>query len=293
MSPNPAPLGQTRIGDLSVSYLPDGHFRIRPRDQFSGGDHRLWEESEPSLLDSQGFMVLSLGATLIRSDSRNILVDTGFGTSEADIGELTDGAREGFMLSGALLDNLAAQGLDPTDIDMVCFTHLHCDHTGWLGSRSSPTFPKARYLVAREEWEYWTSVESDGSAAGPSEEQLRLLDGNVEFLEDDPAPTDGVSFIRTGGHTPGHCIYVLTDGEERLLILGDAFHSSLELSHPELAFNDDVDPVVAAQARGWLRRELARPGTSFLAGHFSDDVLGCIAFPRPALSRENRSQRRD
>lgn len=188
------------------------------------------------------------------------------------------------MLSGALLENLAAQDLGPADIDTVCFTHLHCDHTGWLGSPSRPTFPNARYLLARDEWQYWMSLEPDavGAGAGPSAEQLNLLEGGVEFLDDDLAPAAGISFVRTGGHTPGHGIYIVTGGEQRLLIVGDAFHSSLELDHPELTFNDDVEPGVAARVRGWLRRELARPGTSFIAGHFSDKALRSLSGTPPA-----------
>ena len=56
---------------------------------------------------------------------------------------------------------LKAAGLGVEDIDFVMCTHLHGDHVGWNtrleNGRWVPTFPKARYLFSKKEYEYWTS----------------------------------------------------------------------------------------------------------------------------------------
>jgi glyoxylase-like metal-dependent hydrolase (beta-lactamase superfamily II) len=66
------------------------------------------------------------------------------------------------LASDAYLRNLAAAGLRPEDIHIVMCTHLHTDHVGWntylKDGRWVPTFPNARYLMAREEYEYFARL---------------------------------------------------------------------------------------------------------------------------------------
>jgi len=63
------------------------------------------------------------------------------------------------MQSGRFLDNLAAVGVKPEDIDYVMCTHLPSDHVGWNtrpdDGRWIPTFPNAQYLFAEKEVQYW------------------------------------------------------------------------------------------------------------------------------------------
>jgi len=274
MSAMPTPLVTVAVGNVSVSYVPDGAIRIRPGDQYPAAPG-LWE-LEADRLDADGFLLMSVGAVLIRSGGKNVLIDSGYGSRQLDISALTGGAREGSIHTGALLDNLAGLGVAPKDIDTICLTHLHGDHTGWIGTREKPTFANARYLLSSREWQYGTSAEFAADAASATAEQISALEGNVRFLEDDPIDVPGVGFISTPGHTPGHTSYVVEDAGERIIVVGDAFHSALELLHPELAFLDDVDPRAAATTKAHLREEFARPDTRFMAGHFTDSVIGRI-----------------
>lgn len=275
MSAVSAGLETIQVGDIAVTFVPDGNVRIRPADQYPAADPGLWT-AEADSLDADGFMVMSVGAVLIQTASRNVLIDAGFGAVHANIADVTNGMREGFIQSGELLANLGALGVEPSEIELVCFTHLHGDHTGWLGAPGDPTFPDARYLLTRSEWEYWADPDLERSPAGPEAEHLALLNGNVEFLEDQAIPIEGVAVLPTPGHTPGHVAYVVAEGEVRVVVVGDVFHSAMELRHHGLSFIDDVDPVAAAAARRGLRAELTRPQTLLLAGHFSDRVIGRV-----------------
>ena len=57
------------------------------------------------------------------------------------------------------LSDLASAGFEPEAIDLVLCTHLHFDHVGWntrlVGGKWVPTFPNARYLFGRREYEHW------------------------------------------------------------------------------------------------------------------------------------------
>src|SRR5262249_44964581 len=81
--------------------------------------------------------------TLIRAGTALILVDTGSGPH--------------FMPSaGKLADNLAAAGIDRNAITTVVYTHGHPDHLwGVADDFEEPVFPKAGYVVAAAEWDFW------------------------------------------------------------------------------------------------------------------------------------------
>ena len=53
-------------------------------------------------------------------------------------------------------------------MDVVLCTHLHFDHVGWntmkADGRWVPTFPQARYLFARAEWDHWSAQPEAGFA---------------------------------------------------------------------------------------------------------------------------------
>ena len=91
----------------------------------------------------------------------------------------------------------------------------------------------------------------------------------------------GITAVPTDGHTPGHLSFRVLSGDERALILGDAIHCPLQISHPEWAFMADTAPDAARRAREQLLRELDEPGMAVVGPHFPDAVFG-------AWSRINR-----
>ena len=95
------------------------------------------------------------------------------------------------------MGNLHAEGLSAADIGLVLFTHLHRDHVGWTSDGTGGlTFPNARHLVDRAEWDHWQSnTEAD--------HRLNLLDRSRA----------GRTII-AGGHFAGH-VFGSLDAEGR------------------------------------------------------------------------------
>ena len=169
--------------------------------------HRAW--LEPRFLDpASNRLVMAMQSYVLRTRHRTILVDACVGNRK----ERRFHAPWAHRTSTRYLDELAAIGLAPGDIDFVMCTHLHADHVGWntrlAGGRWVPTFPNARYLFARTEYEHWIAVNEGGKKYSDGcidDSVLPVVEaGQADIVADDYAFDDEISFALTPGHTPGH-----------------------------------------------------------------------------------------
>jgi glyoxylase-like metal-dependent hydrolase (beta-lactamase superfamily II) len=99
-------------------------------------------------------LVLSMHAWVVKTGRHTVLIDTCIGNDK----ERMPRAHRHRMRT-PFLERLRAAGTAPEDVDYVMCRHLHADHIGWTtvlkDGRWVPTFPKARYLFARIEYEHW------------------------------------------------------------------------------------------------------------------------------------------
>ncbi|MFJ9950667.1 MBL fold metallo-hydrolase [Kitasatospora sp. NPDC091207] len=266
----PAGIRSIRLGDTTVSYVPDGDVRLRPLDLLPGTTDEVWA-AHPEYLDADGHLVGSVGALLVERGSRALLIDAGFGprTYEAPEGPLAT------IRGGALVDSLAALGRGPEDIEAVAFTHLHADHLGWAclpapgGDR--PVFSHAAHLISEPEWDGRGVLADQGTA-----EQVAALARRVRTVADGEEVFPGVRVRITPGHTVGHAEYVITGGGRRLIAFGDAVHSPIQIDHPDWSSGFDHDLARTAGHRARLVAELAEPGTIGFGVHFADVVFGRV-----------------
>jgi glyoxylase-like metal-dependent hydrolase (beta-lactamase superfamily II) len=140
----------------------------------------------------------------VNGDGPIVLVDTAMGPGEEP---------------GKLLEELAASGVDPADISAVVTTHPHGDHVGWNvsydGDSPRATFPNARYMLARADWDYWTSDEiaANVPAIGKSVQPLAGL-GVLHLVDGEEEVIPGVKILPANGHTPGHQVVVVESNGE-------------------------------------------------------------------------------
>lgn len=282
--PEPAPGATAEVGTAAVTYLPDGEGRARPEAFFPGSD---WA-AHTAYLDADGRFPVSVGAFLIRTAGRVILVDLGIGPVRFGVPGAVD------FRGGALLDSLAAQGLSPADVDTVVFTHLHHDHVGWVSDLAPDphlppgavagglTFAGARHLVAEREWRHWTAA--PGFPGPDAEAALRPLAGAVAFVADGEQIAPGVTVLATPGHTPGHLSVCVTDPERpeagRILVLGDVMHCQVQVTESRWAFRFDVDPDLATATRERVLKEAEDGRTLVAGGHFAGHVFGRVLPPQ-------------
>ena len=135
---------------------------------------------------------------------------------------------------------LAAAGLSVGDIDFVMCTHLHVDHVGWNtrleNGRWVPTFPNARYVFGKSEFDYWTEQNATAEVPPFVDSVLPVVEANkAEIVRDDYAIGDHVRILPTPGHTPGHVAFTFGRGKDDAVISGDLMHSPLQTHYPEMS----------------------------------------------------------
>ena len=182
---------------------------------------------------------------LIRSEGQTILVDTGLGgtaTNPHSLEAMVGGAE------GRLLQELEAAGVSPADIDTVFFSHLHFDHVGWnltheSGAPARATFPNARYVAHRADWEIFQRPEVLELFPPHWDQTLGPLQdlGVLDLLDGEHALTGDVTAIPTPGHTPGSMSLAVVSGGQRAYILGDVFHGPAQVTETSWKFSFDMD----------------------------------------------------
>ncbi|GAA3013092.1 MBL fold metallo-hydrolase [Streptosporangium longisporum] len=268
----PAGIRSLRLGDITVTYVPDGAVRLKPRGWFPDTTDEVWA-ARPEYLDDSGHLVAGIGGLLVEHGDRALLIDAGYGPQK--LPDDPDAPYAG-LHGGALLENLAALGRGPEGIEAVAFTHLHVDHIGWAwlpvpgGDRLA--FAGADHLVSGPEWARHDLAEEQGTTAG----MLAAMAPRVRTVADGEEIFPGVRMVLASGHTAGHASYVITSGGRRLIAFGDALHSPIQIGHPEWPAVVDHDPVASTDVRRRLVAELEKPGTIGFGVHFADVVFGHV-----------------
>ncbi len=230
---------------------------------------------QPHFLTPDGRTLGAIHAFVIESAGRVIVVDTCVGN---------DKPREmkaWHMRQGRFLEDLAEAGYPRERVDTVLCTHLHVDHVGWttmrVDGRWLPTFPNARYLFARAEWEHW-SGEPEGPDRDARNDSVRpVIDAALaDFVEPDHRITPEVRLLPTPGHTPGHVsVHVASAGEEAI-ITGDLMHHPVQCAEPAWASRFDVDPDAARATRHAFLAQHADQPVLVLGTHFATPTAGRI-----------------
>jgi glyoxylase-like metal-dependent hydrolase (beta-lactamase superfamily II) len=273
MSARPAPLESIDVGDIKVTYLPDGDATVEAGTVFPASNEALWE-AHRELFDADGKLLLTLGGFLVETGDQKIVVDLGFGDMTVPFPPVG-----GVFRGGRLLSSLRKAGVEPADVDVVFYTHLHLDHVGWTAQNGELTFPNARYVVGEGEFEFWQGVTDEELAVvGPHPEAVQApLVNRIESVGDGALIASGVNVLASPGHTPGHCSAVISSGADRAIILGDVVHCPLQLADGDLRIIFDVDPETAARTRDKIAAELeGDSGVLAAGGHFSGSAFGRI-----------------
>lgn len=230
---------------------------------------------KPHFLTDDGRVNASIHCFVIRSEGRTIVVDTCVGNDKPRE------VKAWHLRQGRFLQDLAEAGFPRECVDTVLCTHLHVDHVGWNtmldAGRWVPTFPKARYLFGRREWEHW-SEEPEGPDREVRDDSVRpVLDaGLADLVETDHRINGEVHLEPTPGHTPGHVSVRIASHGEEAVITGDLMHHPVQCAEPEWASNFDVDPDAARRTRrGFLERYADRP-VLVLGTHFATPTGGRI-----------------
>lgn len=235
---------------------------------------------------------LSFHSFLIRTPTRNILVDTCNGNHKERPSML-----RWHRLNTRYLENLGRLGLRPEDIDLVLCTHLHADHVGWNtrldNGRWVPTFPRARYLMGRKEFEHYQRLHANDPAAPINrgsfvDSVLPVVEaGRADFVNAGDQVfaelgTD-VHLESAAGHTPGNLLVHICHGHDHAVMSGDVIHHPIQCARPHLSNAADFNGDAALRTRLDLLERCANSPTILLTGHFAGATAGHVVSHGPAF----------
>ena len=269
-----------RIGSVTVTKIVElestgGSRFILPQAtrEAVGGMHWM----KPHFMDDEGRLKMSVHALVIETPSRRIVVDTCIGNDKQGRFVPTWNG-----LQGPFLRDLAAAGFERESIDTVMCTHLHVDHVGWntmmVDGRWVPTFPNARYLMARAEFEYWQAKRDHDEQEAVFADSVRPVfeAGLVDLVETTHRVCDEVRLVPTVGHTPGHVSVEISSGGEQALITGDFVHHPCQMAWPQWASAADFDPEQSTRTRREVFGRLAGTPTLVIGTHFAGATAGRV-----------------
>ncbi len=232
----------------------------------------------PHFATADGRMIISFQCFVLRSQGRNVMIDTCIGAGrDREFPVFTN-------MQSTFLEDLAAAGFPHESITDVLCTHLHFDHVGWntrkVNDQWVPTFPQARYLFGRREFAHWKHLR-DTNGYHHMEHLKDAIDpvveaGLVEFIDPDFRLTDEVSLIPTPGHTPGHVSVLIESRGQSAVITGDLMHNPIQIAVPAIEARFDMDKAQGARTRVEFVERFNRSGTLVIGSHFSDPGAGHI-----------------
>jgi len=187
------------LGDFELSIFSDGTYPLDGGAFFGVVPKVMW--SKRVAADDRNYVTAGLNSLLIRTGKQTVLVETGMGN------KLSDRMIKIYGQPAKLLDNLAASGVAPEDIDIVINSHLHFDHCGWNTVRDKngkivPTFPRARYYAPEGEWQYARRPsERDAISYIPDNYDPLVASGHMTLLKGGEEIVPGISVKTFPGHT--------------------------------------------------------------------------------------------
>jgi glyoxylase-like metal-dependent hydrolase (beta-lactamase superfamily II) len=272
-------------GDLTIHRLIEQETTFLPaQDLFPGltadvlAENRSWMK-QAKAIDDNDTLILCFQSYIVKTPHHTILIDSCIGNDKPR----PTRPKWNKKTDDIYMRGLKEAGVSVDDIDYVMCTHLHVDHVGWNtrleNGRWMPTFPKARYVFAKGEYDYWADQHAKAEVPPFGDSVLPIVEANkAEIVGHDFSIGDHARLLPTPGHTPGHVAFTFGRGKDDAVFSGDLMHSPLQTLYPDLAPKFDVDPAQAVATR-----------RSFMERYCETDTLCCTAhFPSPSAGKIRR-----
>ncbi len=277
----PSPPDQRQLGDLTLTRVSDGEFRLDGGAMFGVVPKVLWQKHQPA--DDKNRILMQTNSLLVESGDELVLIDTGIGRKHSDkFLEIHTVDADG----PTLLDAIEAAGYELGDITHVVLSHLHFDHCGWnaveKGGKFVPTFPKARYWFARGEIEHARNpIDRDRASYLPVNWEPIFEAGVAELFEDRVEVISGVEAVKAPGHNADMCVVTLDGGEDqRGAFLADLIPTRAHIPYPWI-MGYDLYPVTTLETKKEWVPKLAAEGWLCFFEHDAYQPWGRIVEVKP------------
>ena len=232
------------LGDFELIAVSDGIYHLDGGAFFGVVPKVLWERKVKA--DDKNRVPTGLNSVIVRTGEHTVLIETGIGN------KLAERMANVYGMPAQLLDNLAAAGISPEDINIVINSHLHFDHCGWNTVRRdgkiAPTFPKAKYYVQEGEWRHAHQQERDAISYFAENYDPLVESGQMTLLRGDQEIVPGISVEVFPGHTRDMQAIIIKSGGNTACYISDLIPTSAHLDlNWVMAF--DLYPLETVESR--------------------------------------------
>lgn len=278
-----------RLGDFEIHLLVAGGWHPDGGTLFGVVPKALWQRRKPA--DEQNLVRVACVGALVRHRGRVIVCETGMGTKLDE----KYARQRGVWEPDGLLGSLGSLGVRPDEVDLVVTSHLHWDHAGGFtrrapGGRLELTFPRARHVVQRAEWDFALHPDPRSQAGYIEDDLLPVAEaGLLEYVSGEAEVVPGLVVRQTGGHTPGHQLVIFRASEDLACVLtGDLLSLRPNLRIPWIP-SADLDVLRSIEEKTRLLEEAASHRWLLVLGHETDAPAGYVDAdgewtPEPELS---------
>lgn len=277
-----------RIGDWTVGRIAELEFPAFQAQEFlPGATSDMIAEARaklPGRISDDGRVVMSFHSFVLKTGRHTILIDSccGVGKERPGREQFADDKKADF------LGGLARHGVKPEDVTHVMCTHLHWDHVGWNTRRVDgqwvPTFPNARYVMAKREYDHWDGVYAKAKGKKDNLHALSFEDSVLPIMRaeravlvaDDFELDHGIRLAPCHGHSPGHVVVDVENGGTKGVFIGDVIHHPMQLMFPDLSCRADFDMDASRVSRKALMARAADAGTIVMPQHFATPSCGTL-----------------
>ncbi|MCW2293160.1 glyoxylase-like metal-dependent hydrolase (beta-lactamase superfamily II) [Pseudomonas sp. BIGb0408] len=260
------------VGNTTVTAVYDGYIDLNPKHLAGMPQEKIQEHMLHEYQKAAPFVQTAVNAFLVDDGKQLVLIDSGssdcFGPT-----------------MGRMVDNIRAAGYRPEEVDAVLLTHMHPDHAcGVTLPSGKRAFTNATVWAAAQDANYWLDVMQEGSLPEEQRPFFKMARdaispysdvGKFKTFNEGDSISPGIQVVPSNGHTPGHTSYLLSSGDEKLLLWGDIVHvHAVQLPHPEVTIAVDVDPKAAVASRTRLFAKAARERWLVAAAHLPFPGIG-------------------
>lgn len=245
-----------RIGRWTVHAIQAGGQKLDGGAMFGVVPKMLWQRRIAP--DDRNRIQLGMRCLVIEHEIGPVLIDTGAGNKENEkFHDIYGVENRGERGPTALEDGLLDVRIRPEDVALVINTHLHFDHAGGNTLRTPsgevrPTFPKARYVVQRGEYEFATHTNERTAGSYFAHNFVPIAEsGRFDFIDGDREIVAGIRAVRTPGHVPWHQSLLIESDGERAFYLADVMPTTAHLPLPWI-MGYDVEPLVTLESKRWI-----------------------------------------
>ncbi|HET6382573.1 MAG TPA: MBL fold metallo-hydrolase [Armatimonadota bacterium] len=263
------------LGGLEFCVVSGGRFKLDGGSVFGIIPRALWERHDPP--DERNRMALDANCVVVRTAGQTLVIDTGVGdkldAADSDIFGLEPGA--------SIRAGLEGIGITTDRVDVVLLSHLHMDHAGGASELGPdglprPTFPNARCVAQRGEWEDARANRSTMRASYLPENLQPLAEsGRLDLLNGSGQVLPGVYVEVAPGHTPHHQIVHLIGQNGRAIYTGDLLPT---WSHTRGPYNTafDQNPYENMQRKLKLLQDACENDWLLLTAHDVRTPIGPV-----------------